>query len=169
MCEMTRSDRALSETLSVVFMAMLVIIAALLLIASMTGVISNLLQKPALLSAQVLQYDTSDGHHIIGVFHQQGDAVDLNGTTQTGGTSIVSLTLIDPGGNSHTVSPDGSPLHTNQWEPGDMLYIYKSGSSYVYTDVAPPSEPDLAQGTYMIKIIDNKVNVIINALPVTIQ
>jgi hypothetical protein len=168
---MTRSDCALSETLSVVFMAMLIIIAALFLIASMTGVISNLLQKPALLSAQVLQYDTSDGYHIIGVFHQQGDAVDLNGTTQTGGTSIVSLTLIDTAGLAYTVSPAVTTLQNNQWGPGDMLYIYKSGGSYVYTDdpTSIPSGSDLTLGTYTVKIIDNKVNVIIDALPVTIR
>lgn len=171
MHEMRNSERALSETMSLIFMAMLVIIAAILLIASMTGVISNLLQKPALFSTQVIQIDTSDDSaHIIGVFHQQGDAVDLNGTTQTGGSSIVSLILINTGGSSFTVSPDGA-LQKNQWGPGDMLYIYSknSGVSYVYSDTAPPGASSLPTGTYTIKILDDKVNVIINALPVTIR
>ena len=90
MHEMSTSERGLSETLSLVFMAILVAVAALLLVASLTGVISNLLLKPALFSVQVIQFNTSPGGaHIIGVFHQQGDSVDLNGTSQKGGTAIV--------------------------------------------------------------------------------
>jgi hypothetical protein len=168
MHEMRRSEHALSETLSLVFIAMLVIVAATLLIASLTGVISHLLQKPALLSVQVLPYDTGNGNHIIGVFHQQGDAVDLNGTSQSGGSSIVSLTLTDPGGNSYPVSPDTTMSHNaTPWEPGDMLYIYQNGG-YVFSDVVPAG-PTLAPGTYTVKVIDDKINVILSALTVTIQ
>jgi hypothetical protein len=166
MCEMKRSDRALSETLAVVFMAMLVVVAALLLIASMTGVIANLLQKPALLSAQVIQFN-DNGARIIGVFHQQGDAVNLNGTAQTNGVSIVSITIIDTSGE-YPVNP-GTITH-DAWRPGELLYIYKNGGgSYVYTDVPPVGATSLPLGTYTIKIIDNKVNVLLHALPVTIQ
>ena len=164
---MKRSDRALSETLAVVFMAMLVVVAALLLIASMTGVITNLLQKPALLSVQAFQYNTSSSTHIIGVFHQQGDAVNLNGTAQTNGVSIVSLTITDTSGE-YPVNPEGTISH-DAWRAGDLLYIYKSGGSYVYSDVAPTSAVVVPAGTYTIKIFDNKVKVLLNALPVTIQ
>jgi hypothetical protein len=170
MHEMSKPESGLSETMSLIFMAMLVIIAAILLIASMTGVISNLLQKPALLSAQVIQYDAPGNLHTIAVFHQQGDAVDLNGTSQTGGSSIVSLTLIDTGGLSYTVSPAVPIFQNNQWGPGDTLYIYWTGSAYRYTDDLTTVTPvSLPTGTYTVKIIDNKVNVIINALPVTIR
>ena len=52
-----------------------------------------------------------------------------------------------------------------------MLYIYSknSGISYVYSDIAPTGASSLPTGTYTIKILDDKVNVIINALPVTIR
>lgn|SRR5208337_2380619 len=170
MHEMSTSERALSETLSLVFMAILVAVAALLLIASLTGVISHLLQKPALFSVQAIQYNTSAGNHIIGVFHQQGDAVNLNGTSQSGGTSIVSLFLITAGGIPFTVNPAG-PLQTDRWGAGDMLFIYSQdgGSSYVYSDVVPNGVSGLQTGTYTVRIIDSNVNVLLNALPVTIQ
>jgi hypothetical protein len=174
MHEMSTSERGLSETLSLVFMAILVAVAALLLVASLTGVISNLLLKPALFSVQVIQFNTSPGGaHIIGVFHQQGDSVDLNGTSQKGGTAIVSLSLIDTTGLSFTVSPDTTvPIQKDFWGPGDLLYIYSSdgGSSYVFSDEVPGSGvPSLPTGTYTVKIIDTKVHVLLNTLPVTIQ
>ena len=166
---MNTPESALSETMSMIFMAILVIVAATLIIASMTGVISHLIQKPALLSAQVTQYD-SGTYHTIAVFHQQGNAVNLNGTSQTGGSSIVSLTL-DTGGLSYPVSPKVPALGKNQWGPGDTLYIYKTGSGvYEYTDDPSGITGSLQPGsTYTVKILDNKVNVIINALPVTIR
>ena len=167
---MKRPERALSETFSIVIIALLVVVAAILLIASMTGVITNLLQKPALFSVQTVQYNTSANAHIIGLFHQQGDPVNLNGTAQRSGTSIVSLSLIDRNGLSFTVSPDG-PLQKDRWAPGDMLYIYSkdSGGSYVYSDAAPTSAISLNAGTYTIKITDDKVHILINALPITIR
>lgn len=164
---MKRYDHALSETLAVVFMAMLVVVAALLLIASMTGVIANLLQKPALLSVQAFQYNTSSSTHIIGIFHQQGDAVNLNGSSETQGVSLVSLTIIDTSGE-YPVNPAGTIIH-DAWRPGDLLYIYQNGGSYVYSDVPPASAVVVPAGTYTIKIFDNKVKVLLNALTVTIQ
>jgi hypothetical protein len=170
MHEMSTSERGLSETLSLVFMVILVAVAALLLVASLTGVITNLLQKPALISVQVIQYNTSAGAHIIGVFHQQGDSVNMNGTSQSGGTSIVSFSLIDPTGLSFTDIPAGL-LQKDRWGPGTMMYIYKSGGTYVYTDdpTSIPGGSGLPTGTYTVKIIDTKVHVLLNALPVTIQ
>lgn len=165
---MKRTDHALSETLAVVFMAILVVVAALLLIGALTGVITNLLQKPALMSAQVVQFN-DNGARIIGVFHQQGDAVNLNGTAQTNGVSIVSITVIDPTGTEFPVNSDGTITH-DAWRPGELLYIYKnSGGSYVYSDAPPVGATSLPLGIYTIKIIDNKVNVLLHTLPVMIQ
>jgi len=166
---MKRSDRALSETLAVVFMAILVIVAALLLVASLTGVITNLLQKPALFSVQVFEYNTSSSTHIIGVFHQEGDAVNLNGTSQTKGISIVSLTITSTS-REYPINPDGTIIH-DAWRAGDLLYVYSrdGGGSYVYSDEPPTGAVMVPAGTYTVKIIDNRVKVIINALTVTIQ
>jgi hypothetical protein len=46
-------ERALSETLAVVLIAMLVIIATVLLIASLTGVMNKMLQTPAFIVVKV--------------------------------------------------------------------------------------------------------------------
>jgi hypothetical protein len=166
---MKRSDRALSETFSVILMAMLVIIAALLLVASLTGVITNLLQKPAFLSVQAVQYNTSANTHIIGLYHQQGDPVNLNGTTQAEGISIVSFVIIEPGGSQYPVDAATTIMVHDSWESGNLLYVYQSGGSYVFTDVMPAGATTLPPGTYIIKITDNKAKVLLHALPVTIR
>jgi hypothetical protein len=166
---MKRPDYALSETFSVVVIALLVALAAILLVASLTGVITNLLVKPATFSVEAVQYTTSSGAHIIGLFHQQGDEVRLSGTSQTGGVSAVSITLVDPAGDTFAVSNAG-PLHNDDWEPGNLLYIYKSGSAYEYSDIAPGSGVGtLSAGTYTVKITDEKAKVLLHTLPITIQ
>jgi len=166
---MKRHDRAVSETFSVVIITLLVIAAAVLLVASLTGVITNLLQKPALFSVQTVQYETSGGT-IIGLFHQEGDAVNLKGTTQTEGSSIVSMVFIDNTAGEEYPVMAGTVQH-DAWEPGTMLYIYSTdGISYVYSDVAPILAASLTDGrTYTVKITDDNVHVLIHTLPITIQ
>ncbi|MDD4138167.1 MAG: hypothetical protein PHT99_09800 [Methanoregula sp.] len=166
---MKRHDRAVSETFSVVIITLLVIVAAVLLVASLTGVITNLLLKPALFSVQTVQYETSAGT-IIGLFHQEGDAVNLKGTSQTKGVSIVSLVIIDPDGAEHQINAAHTSMVHDSWGPGNLLYIYQSGGSYVYSDdVIDTSGLDLTGGTYTVKITDDNVHVLIHTLPITIQ
>jgi hypothetical protein len=173
MWKMTRPDRALSETFSVVIIALLVLAASILLIASLTGVITNLLQKPALFSVQAIQYNASSDTHIIGLFHQQGDQVNLNGTSQTRGVSIVSLIIIAPDGSQYPISAASATMARDSWGAGDLLYIYKSGSgSYVYSDAGPPGLSSASispTGTYTVKIIDDKAHTLLHALTVTIR
>jgi hypothetical protein len=166
---MSTPESALSETMSIIFMAILVVVAALLLIASLTGVITNLLQKPAFLSVQVVPYTTSDSAHIIDVFNKQGDSVNLNGTSQKEGSSIVSLTLINNGyGTEYPVGAAGSILH-DDWGPGDHVYIYRNSGRYVFSDAIPTgAAASIPSGSYTVKIIDDKIHVLLSAVPVTI-
>lgn len=162
-----RHDRALSETFSVVIIALLVVAAAILLVASLTGVITNLLQKPALFSVHEVQYDTSSSNHLIGLFHQKGDSVNVKGTSHSTGITTISLTITEEDGHQFTVSPSGLFTDDN-WSPGKMLYISYSGGSYLVTDVAPVTG-GLSAGSYTVKIIDDKAGILIHTLPITIQ
>ena len=166
-------EQALSETLAVVFIAILVIIATLLLIASLTGVVTNMLQKPALLSVQANQFDTTDvvPAHIISLFHQQGDPVILNGTSQNDGVSIISFSLTNSSSGVIRLRSLTS-MSKNAWRAGDTLYIYRSGSgSYGFSDVAPAPgvARSLAPGIWTITIQDDKVHVLLHSLSVTIK
>jgi hypothetical protein len=166
---MKRHDRALSETFSVVIIALLVVAAAILLVASLTGVITNLLQKPALFSVQGLEYDIGSDIHMIGLFHQQGDAVNLNGTAQKTGTGTVSLSIIDNTG-SYPVKP--GLVSGSDWRPGTMIYVYQRiGGGYLFSDVAPGSGSvkNLDDGTYTVLIVDDKAQTLLHSLSITIS
>jgi hypothetical protein len=169
MHEMNTPENALSETMSIIFMAILVVVAALLLVASLTGVITHLLQKPAFLSVQVVPYTTSDSAQIIDVFNKQGDSVNLNGTAQMKGSSIISLRLINNGdGTEYPVGAAGPILH-DDWGPGDHVYIYRNSGKYVFSDAIPVGTAvSIPSGSYTVKIIDDKIHVLLGALPVTI-
>jgi len=163
---MTRPDRALSETFSVVIIALLVLAASILLLASLSGVITNMLQKPALFSVQAIQYNASSSTRFIGLFHQQGDPVNLNGTPHTKGISIVSFTITDTAG-THPISP--GPVTGDAWSPGEIIYIYTSGGgTYRFSDSLPPASVGLSPGTYSVQVIDDKAHILLHTLPVTI-
>ena len=163
-------ERALSETMAMIFIVILVIIAAVLITALLTGVMTKMLQKPALLAVQANQFDTSDvvPAHIISISHQQGDPVILNGTSQSNGVSIISLSLTSPSGGTVQLRNLGSIKKTG-WQPGDILYIYQSGGSYGFSDVAPTGVASLAPGNWTIRIQDDKVHVLLHSLPITIR
>jgi FlaG/FlaF family flagellin (archaellin) len=161
-------EQALSENFAVILMVILIVIATLLLIASLNGVMTKILQKPALISVQANQFDTTDGRHIIILYHQQGDPVILNGTSQTDGVSMISISLSSSGGAEQLISL--TPISTNAWHSGEMLYVYRSaGGRYGFSDVAPVGVASLEPGTWTITIQDDKVHVLLHSLPVTIR
>jgi len=164
MWTMKTHDRAISEGFSVIIICILVAVAAVLLTASLTGVITNMLQKPALFSVQAVPYNNG-ALNIVGIFHQEGDAVNLKGTTQSEGSSIVSMVLIDNTGTERPVK--AGTIRHDAWEPGNMLYIYQSGD-YWYTDDVSTAAGILASGTYTVKITDDKAKVLIHTLSVTL-
>jgi hypothetical protein len=168
---MKRSDRALSETMAHLLIAMLAIAAVLILTASLTGVLTNLLQKSALFSVEARPYETSNGFDIISLYHQQGDPVNLNGTEQYDGISTVSITLNTPAGQQVPVRNSGAIRHS-AWTPGNYLYIYRDGGgTYRFTDIAPGAgvvTSNLDTGDYTVIIMDDKVSVLLHSLPVTI-
>jgi hypothetical protein len=129
---------------------------------------TRMLQKPALVTVQADQFDTTGGTHIISLYHNQGDHVILNGTSQTDGVSIITLSLISPSGSTFPLGRL-TPMSQRAWQPGDMLYIYQNGGSYGFSDTAPTGVASLATGTWKIIIQDDKVHVLLHTLPVTIK
>jgi hypothetical protein len=165
-------EQALSETLAVVLIAMLVIIATVLLIASLTGVMNKMLQTPAFIVVKADNVSIG-GNQAIRLYHQQGEIVILNGTSQSDGMSIISFSLINPSNVVFPVAGDALyKIKKTPWRSGNTIYIYTDGTSYWVTDtISPiPSGIDkLDSGTWTVKIIDNKINVLLHTLNVTIR
>ena len=167
---MNQNERGLSEIVGLMLMAFLIIVTALLIIGLLTGVITDMLQKPALISVKAVQFDTLADEHIIGLSHMEGDHVILAGTTQNKAASIISIALVDTSGTRIPVRSASTSMG-EFWGPGTRLYIYPNGSGgYVFSDIAPTTAGfGMSPGSYKVLITDDKAKVLLHSLPVTIS
>jgi hypothetical protein len=162
---MPHHDRAISETMGHMLIAFLVIVIVLLVVASTSGFLTKFLQNPALLVVTAAPYDTTGGH-IIRLHNEQGDAVNLNGTSQSGGSTEISITLSPPSGSPILVTRDPTFISTTPWGPGQDLFIFPVAGSYQFKSTTPTSP--LTAGDYTVQIIDARSKVLLHTLPVTI-
>ena len=166
---MAHHERALSDTVAKLLIIFLIILVTLLIIASLSGVLTKFLQKPALIAVMADEIDTSYGSEIIRLYHKQGDTVNLNGTSQTYGSSEITI-LISQGTGSPQRLTNLTPIQSSGWKPGDFLFIYRDGTGvYGYTDSMPSAAPTLTPGNYTIQIIDSRANILLHTLPVKID
>jgi hypothetical protein len=166
---MAKREHALSDMVAQMLIIFLVLVITLIIIASVTGVLPSLLKKPAFIVVVGDQYDISPTTHIISLLHKQGDPVNMKGTSQTGGKTLIYFNVTDKSGNTYRV-PNDSALHDDEWGAGQVLYLYKSGGNYVYSDTAPTAVgSNLPADTYTVKIIDDELQVLISTISVTIK
>ncbi|NMB77768.1 MAG: hypothetical protein GYA23_01580 [Methanomicrobiales archaeon] len=167
---MARNDHALTEPFGLLLIAFLIIVVALLITASLTGVIDEMLQKPALLTVTATQYDDGAGHHLIQLHHKQGNPVNINGSTHSGGVTEIMILVNDTTGTYRILN--SGPMSAATWSPGQNLYIYSDGTVYRFSDTAPASAGvvSLAAGEqYTIQLIDMRPDILLHSLPVTIR
>jgi hypothetical protein len=162
---MPHDERALSELVAHLLIAFLVIVIALLIISAFNGTLTRFLHAPGLAVVTATPYDTGTGH-IIRLHHEQGDAVNLNGTSQTGGKTEIALMLTSSSGPLVPVT-NAATMGPEPWGPGQTVYIYKESGSYVYRDTPPPGSA-IPKGDYTVQIIDTRTMVLLHTLPVTI-
>lgn len=117
---------------------------------------------------QAKQFNTTTGEHLIRLYHLQGDPVILNGTSQSDGVSIISLSLTTPSGGVIKLR-NLTPIKNTPWRTGEMLYVYQESGMYGYSDFVPTGATTLAPGTWNITIQDDKVQVLLHSLTVTIR
>jgi len=165
-------ERGLSELLAELFIVILIIALAVIIIGTVTGIIPRLLEQPVLLSVKADAATTSAGADVITLFHQQGNAVNLNGSAQTAGVSPVSFTLTTP--TDVLVNVRSSPSIINDaWRPGGRVYIYQVGGYYFVTDdpdfldgLGPGI--DVPSGSWEVNLIDARVHLLLHKHPITI-
>lgn len=164
---MAPNERALSDIIAQLLIVFLVVLVTLLIIASLTGVLTKMLQKPAFIVVTASPHNTSTGQVIV-LYDKQGDLVNLNGTSQTAGSSEIAISLTKSPGSPVFVH-NVTAMHARAWGPGQYLYIYPTAGSYGYTDTASSAAPDLPAGNYTIQIIDTRAQVLLHTLPVKID
>lgn len=160
-------EDALSETIAQILIAFLVILVTLLIIGALTGIIPGLLQKSAFIAVTASSFDTGPGTHVILLYHNQGDLVNLNGTSQTNGVSEIAIMLTPPSGSPVQVR-NATPIKSAAWGPGQYLAIYETApGTYQYSDL-PTAGTNIPAGDYAVQVIDTKVNILLHTLKVTI-
>lgn len=166
------NEQGLSELLAEIFIVILIIALAVIIIGTVTGIIPKMLERPALLSAKTGVATTSSGAQVISLLNQQGNPVNLNGSAQAAGVSPVSFTLTTP--TDILVNVRNSPgIINDAWRPGSRVYIYQVGGYYYVTD-----DPDFLEalgagigipsGSWSVNLIDTRVHLLLQKLPVTI-
>lgn len=155
--------------MGIILIVMLIILAVVILVAALSGVMTNMLNSPALITAKADPFETTDGAHIISLDHIQGDPVMLKGTSQTEGITIISISLTAPSGRENELS-SLTAITDDAWRSGEMLYIYKNaGGMYGFSGSAPSGVASLEPGEWTVKMQDDRVTVLLHSLPVTIK
>jgi hypothetical protein len=161
-----------SEILAQFIIIFLVMILIAFVIADVTGILPTMLQKSSLLSVQASNFNTTPGSHVISILHQQGNPVNINGSSQTEGVSFVSFTLTTP--TNIDVRVRNSPaIAKNAWKSGDRLYIYQVGGYYYATDDlawlnTQGDTVGLIKGSWSVNLIDAKIGLLLQKLPIEV-
>jgi PKD repeat protein len=167
-----QTDRAISESISVILIICLLLIAAILCWSFFFGY-QSLLKKNINIAESAEDISTSVNAHAIRLLHQNGDTGSLNATGSQN-YHPVKFTLISPSGAVVFATP--SPLITDRvWQPGDSVYLYRDSTGFHVIDnltkrIAAISVYgpliDLEKGIWTIKTIDDTVPVVINSVTV---
>jgi PKD repeat protein len=169
---MKSPERALSESVSVILIVCLLIIAVIVSWGFFNG-FNVMLKKSINIAESAHDVDTHLSAHGIRLFHAGGDPGLLNATGPHDATPV-SFTLVSPSGTVIRALP--SPLIADRvWKPGDSVYFYRDNYGYFVIDnlakridqvsVLGPLV-DLEGGIWTIKTIDDTVPVTINTVTV---
>ena len=172
---MPKNEDALSESISIILIILLMLIASMIVFAVLFGY-AGLTEKSAFIAMQGAAYNTSSGATVLGILHMQGDRVSLN-TSQGSGIASVQFTLQTPFNTSEIVSL--SPMITdNIWQSGDTAFIYQDGGGFWVTknitgriSKSGTSGPlvDLQRGVWTVRVIDTRAKVLIATIPITVE
>jgi PKD repeat protein len=168
------SDRAISDTVSIILIVCLLLIATIVAWSFFAG-FEGLLKNNLNIAESVHDFNTTANAHAILLFHQGGDRGLLN-ATGVQSYHPLSFTLISPSGVVVSTTP--SPLIADPvWRPGGSVYLYRDSTGYHLIDnvtkridkvtVYGPLV-DLERGIWTIRTIDDSVPVTINSVSVYI-
>ena len=156
----------MSEVVGLILIAFLIILVALIITMALTGTLTKFLQQPALVTLAATQVSAGTDH-IIRLDHKQGNKVNLNGTSQKGGSGDIAIYLTDPlSGRTYNLQPLGT-IDADAFGPGQSLYIYQGAAGFGYDDTLPGSGA-LNHGENKLLIIDAKNNLLLQNLTVII-
>ncbi|MFA6225681.1 MAG: hypothetical protein WC620_05740 [Methanoregula sp.] len=172
---MPKNEDAMSESISVILIILLVLIAAMVVYIILFGY-AALALKSAYIVMRGAAANTSVGAETLKIFQFEGDAVYLNGNVKGNGVAPVKFNLRTPSGSMELVQT--SPLITdNTWGSGDTISLYEDASGYWVIDnitariakiITLGPLVDMHVGNYTVNVIDTKANVLIAQVPIIV-
>jgi hypothetical protein len=166
-------DRGVSELLAQFLVLFLVIILVALVLGMVTGLIPKMLQQSALLTVKASSFTTTPGAHVFALQNQQGNPVNINGSSQAEGIARVYFTVTTPS-NTLVMVSNSSTIAKKSWKPGDLVYIYQVSGYYFVTDDltwlnAQGAAVGVPVGSWSVNVLDANLDLLLQKLPVTIR
>jgi hypothetical protein len=169
-------EHALTETYGLFLIALLISAVAILILGVSSGFVTSVLQKPPVFAVQIKVISPSADKQVITLYHMEGEPVAFSNLSAAGAAAPgVFFTLESPYREKIAVYP--SPVMTgNLWTKGGTATLYYDGSRFRVTDdlatlIAKKGSgaiKDMPSGIWIVYITDQKTQVIVNSLTVTV-
>jgi hypothetical protein len=169
------AEHALTETYGLFFITLLISVAVILILGVSSGFAVSLLQKPPLFAVQARVTSPSPNGTVISLYHGEGEPTAFSNLSVSKASFGVFFTLESPRHEKFVVYP--SPVMTgNPWIKGGTATIYNDGSRFRVTDdiatLLAKNESGLikniSSGIWIVNITDQKTQVLVNSLTVTV-
>jgi hypothetical protein len=173
--KLLRREHAIAEIYGLFLIALLISAVVILILSVSTGFVVSLLQKPPAFAVQARVTTPDLDKTVISLYHMDGEPVALSTLFVPGTAPDVFLTLESPDHKKIMVHP--SPVMTgNPWARGGTATIYYDGSHFLVTDDivtllaknGSMSLRNIPSGVWIVYITDQKTQVIVNSVTVTV-
>jgi hypothetical protein len=168
-------DHALTEIYGLFLIALLISAVAIIIFVVSSGFVDSLLLKPPVFAVQAKSTSPYTNISVISLYHMEGEPVAFSNLSVPGTASGVFFTLESPHRDKIMVYPS-SILTGNPWVKGETATIYYDGSRFLVTDDIATllakngsgAIKDMPSGVWIVYITDQKTQVVVNSLTVTI-
>ena len=152
-----KNDQAVSEIIGTILILILVIAAAAVVAALFLGLV-DLTPKSAFIAPEITD-QTINGKNVIKLYNKGGDTATLNVSGQ--GHYVMGVYI-----DSSTGSSRAFPLsQTNQFRPGDLLYVFKTANGFSITnnlsDLLSPAVGQFPSGAVAVRLVDENSHLLI--------
>ncbi|MEI7432967.1 MAG: LamG domain-containing protein [Methanomicrobiales archaeon] len=152
-----KNDHAINEIIGS-FLIVILVIAVAAIVASLFLGLIDLTPKSAFIAPDITSQNIS-GKNVVKLYNRGGDTASLNLSSQ--GQYVMGVYI-----DSSTGSTRAVPLsQTNQFRPGDTLYVFKTASGFYITnnlsELLSPAIGQFPPGAITVRLVDENSHLLI--------
>jgi hypothetical protein len=168
-------EHALTELYGLILIALLISAVVIIIFAVSSSFVASLFLKPPVFAVQAKSTTPYSDINVISLYHLEGDPVIFSNLSVPGAGSGVFFSLESPHRDKIMIYP--SPVLTgNPWAKGGTATIYYDGSRFFVTDDIATllakngsgAIKNMPSGVWIVYITDQKTQVVVNSLTVTV-